>query len=143
MHGGWEGVVRALGLVAVIVRVQQLLARNFVAAVCNDLVHIHIGLGAAAGLPDCEREVAAELARANFFADGGNELCLLLVQNAEAAVCESGRFLQIGKGGDNFGGNFLIPDFKVLEASLCLRAPELVCGDFDFPHRIMFDAVIH
>ena len=58
VHRGREGVVRALGLVAVIVRVQQLFARNFVAAVCNDLVHVHVGLGAAAGLPDREREVA-------------------------------------------------------------------------------------
>ena len=58
VHRGREGVVRTLGLIAVIVRVQQLLARNFVSAVCNDFVHVHVGLGAAAGLPDREREVA-------------------------------------------------------------------------------------
>ena len=143
MHRGREGVVRTLGLIAVIVRVQQLFARNFVSAVCNDLVHVHVGLGAAAGLPDREREVAAELTGANLFTDGGNQLCLLLIQDAEAEVCESGSFLQIGKGGDDLCGDFFVPDFKVLEAALCLCAPELICGDLDFPHRIMFDAVIH
>ena len=122
---------------------QQLFARNFVSAVCNDLVHVHVGLGAAAGLPDREREVAAELTGANLFADRRDQLFFLLVQNAEAEVCESGSFLQIGKGGDDFCGDFFVPDFKVLEASLCLCAPELICGDLDFPHRIMFDAVIH
>ncbi|MPN44892.1 hypothetical protein SDC9_192459 [bioreactor metagenome] len=57
VHGGGEGVVGALGHVDMVVRVQQLLTRKLIAPVCDDLVDIHIALGAAPGLPDGQREV--------------------------------------------------------------------------------------
>ena len=58
MQGRGERVVRGLRAVDVIIRVQQLPAHQLVAAVRDDLVHVHVRLRAGAGLPDDEREVA-------------------------------------------------------------------------------------
>ena len=41
---------------------QKLSARDLIAAVGNDLVAVHVGLRAGAGLPDDEREIAVKLA---------------------------------------------------------------------------------
>ena len=65
MHCGGESVVGALALVDVVVGVQQLFACDFVTAVCNDFVGIHVGLSAGTGLPDDKWEVVEELERRN------------------------------------------------------------------------------
>ena len=42
VHRGRECVVRRLGHVDIVIRMQQLFARDFIAAVGNDLVGIHV-----------------------------------------------------------------------------------------------------
>ncbi len=71
VHGRGERVVRRLRHVDVIVGMDRLLrshlaAGNFDRAVGDDLVHVHVGLGAAAGLPDAERELIIQLAGDDF-----------------------------------------------------------------------------
>ena len=66
VHGGRERVVRRLRHVDVVVGVDRLLAAQLAAgqldgAVGDDLVGVHVRLGAAAGLPDAERELVVEL----------------------------------------------------------------------------------
>ena len=56
VHRGRECVVRRLGHVDIVVRVQQLCARDLIAAVGDDLVGVHIGLRAAARLPHYQRK---------------------------------------------------------------------------------------
>ena len=62
VHGGREGVVRRLRHVHVVVGVDRLLRSHLAAGqldgpVGDDLVGVHVGLGAAAGLPDVEGEL--------------------------------------------------------------------------------------
>ena len=62
VHGGGVGVVAALALVDVIVGVDGRLAAELSAeqldgAVGDDLVGVHVGLGAGPRLPDHQREV--------------------------------------------------------------------------------------
>ena len=65
-HGGcnvqcrWEGVVGRLAHVNVVIRVAELFACNLVGTVCNNLVCVHIALGAATCLPYNEREVVVQ-----------------------------------------------------------------------------------
>src|SRR5277367_4147426 len=71
VHGGGEGVVRGLRHVYVVVGVDGLFcaqraAGDFDGAVGDDFVDVHVGLRAAAGLPDAEGEVVVELAADDF-----------------------------------------------------------------------------
>ena len=91
VHGGREGVVRALRHIRMVVRMEDFLPRDLVAAVRDDLVDVHIGLRAAARLPYGEREVGGELAVEDLItclADGGEPL---LIELAKRVVGDSGR----------------------------------------------------
>ena len=62
MHSSGVGVVTALGLVDMIVRVDwsltaELSSQQLNGSVGDDLVSVHVGLGPRAGLPDDEGEV--------------------------------------------------------------------------------------
>src|SRR4029077_11338732 len=68
VHCGGEGVVAALPHVYVVVRPHRLLAAQHATqkldrAVGQDLVDVHVALGARTGLPDIERELVIKLAR--------------------------------------------------------------------------------
>jgi hypothetical protein len=70
VHDSGEGVVGGGAHVDVVVGVDGLLAahgaaQNLNGAVGDDLVGVHVGLGAGAGLPDDQREVVNELERGN------------------------------------------------------------------------------
>src|SRR3546814_14966786 len=65
---GRKAVVRRLAAIDVVVRVDRRLAaaragENLVGAARDHLVGVHVALGAAAGLPDDERELAVEPTR--------------------------------------------------------------------------------
>lgn len=71
VHNSGERIVGRSGHVDMVVRVNGLLAtllssKNLNSAVRDDLVGVHVGLGAGTGLPDNEREVIEELAVGNF-----------------------------------------------------------------------------
>ena len=71
VHDGGEGVVGGGAAVDVVVGVDGLLAahlsaQNLNGSVGDDLVGVHVGLGAGAGLPDDEGEVVEELAVGDF-----------------------------------------------------------------------------
>ena len=143
VHCRREGVVRALRHVGVIVRMEDLLARDLVAAVCNDLVDVHVRLCAAARLPDRKREMLRELARDDLIACRLDGIEALLVELAELVVCNRGGFLQNAERVDDLGGHLLDADGEVLETALRLRRPILVCGHLDFAEGIVFDAILH
>src|SRR4029077_18986989 len=65
VHGGGKGVVGGLRHIDVIVGMDGLLAAHcatgdFDCAVADDFVDVHVGLGAAAGLPDAQRKMIVE-----------------------------------------------------------------------------------
>jgi hypothetical protein len=93
VHGGGEGVVGRGGHVDVVVGVDGLLGAHVAAqhldgAVGDDLVGVHVGLGAGTGLPDDQREVFVELAGCDLgggLLDGLTDLCVCAER--EASVC--------------------------------------------------------
>ncbi len=83
MHRRREDVVGTLAFVNVIVGVDFALhaahaAEQLAATVCQHLVHVHIALGAGAGLPDSEGELVGMFARQHFIGgidNGGGFFC--------------------------------------------------------------------
>src|SRR2546425_5308367 len=71
VHGGGKGVVGGLRHIDVVIGMNGLFAAhdsagNFDGAIGDDFVDVHVGLRAAAGLPDAEREVVVEFAFDDF-----------------------------------------------------------------------------
>src|SRR6202451_290288 len=71
VHGGGERIVRGLRHVYIVVRVDGLFAAHsaavdFDGAIGDDFVDIHVGLRAAAGLPDAQREMLVKLSGDDF-----------------------------------------------------------------------------
>ena len=109
----------------------------------NDLVDVHIGLGAAAGLPDHQGELLVPLPRPDLTAGLGDGAGLGLGELAAAGVGPGAGLLQVGKGGDDLSGLALAADAEILQAALGLGTPMVVRRDGDFPHGVVFDAGIH
>src|SRR5260370_41607299 len=71
VHGGGKRVVGGLRHVHIIIWMNRFLAAHFAAsnfdgAVGDDFVDVHVGLRAAAGMPDAQREVLVELSGDDF-----------------------------------------------------------------------------
>ena len=120
-------VVGGLAHIYVIVGVEQLLPRDLIAPVCEHLVHIHVALGAASGLPYHQGKVLLQGAGADFFrrrADRGAFLFSHPVR-PQLPVCPGCRCLQHGESMDDFLRHRFLPpaDRKIVPASLCLGTP--------------------
>ena len=147
VHRGREGVVGRLGHVDVVVRVQELFACDLVAAVGNDLVAVHVGLRAGAGLPDDQREVVQQLAGDDLVGgllDGG-QLFRGHLFRAQSAVGPRRGLLQNAKCVDDLSRHRLNADAdrEVVVAALGLCAPVFVGRDPDLAHRVVLHAVFH
>ena len=143
MHGRREGVVRGLAHIDVIVRVQNLFAGDFVAAICDNLVGVHVRLSAASRLPYDERKMVVQTARDNFVGRHGNILQAFVVEPAEPVVGDCRGLFQNTERVRDFSRHNFAADFEVLITSLSLRRPVSVGRDFHFAHRILFNTIIH
>ena len=146
-HGGdvkrrGIGVVAALAAVHVVVGV-DLPAQAVRRDMGDDLVHVHVALGAAAGLPDFQRKFVPVVAGQKLFGRVHDGLGDLHVQDAEAAVGGGGSFLEDQKGLDDLPGHGLGANAEVLQAPLGLSAPVVLRGHFDLAHAVLFNTVIH
>ena len=120
---------------------------QLVCPVGDDLVGVHVGLGAGAGLPHHQREVLVEGAAHDLVAglgDGGKLLVGHLL-GLEGVVGDGGGLFQHAEGMGDLPGHGLDAhaDQEILVGTLGLRAPVLVGGHFDLAHGIVFDAVVH
>ena len=145
VHGGGEGVVRRLRHVDVVVGMDRLLGSDFAAgdfdgAVGDDLVDVHVGLRAAAGLPDAQRELVGEFAGDDFVGGLDDELGLVGGKLAEILIHERGGLFQDGEGADQLGRHGVAADIEVMQRALRLRAPVNVRGNFDCAHAVGFGA---
>ena len=120
---------------------QDLGPGDLIAAAGNDLVHIHIGLGAASGLEDDQREFFRQLSGQHFVADAGDQRGAFLVQIAQIPVGKGGGFLQDGESLDDLRRHLMGADLKIIAAAFGLGAPVALGGNADFAHGIVFDAV--
>ena len=135
-HGGGEDVVRRLAVVDVVVGVDQpflaaLAPEDLAGPVGQDLVHVHVALGAAPGLPDHERELVVVSPRQHLVGRGHDRLPLLLVEDLQVHVHEGGRLLHEREGVEDEDGQPLARDPEVVERALRLRSPEPVGRHLD------------
>src|SRR5260370_40539789 len=79
-------------------------AGNFDGAVGDDFVDVHVGLRAAAGLPDAKREVLVEFSGDDFVGGPGNEAALFVREFAEVLVNKCGGLLGEPEGRIKPGG---------------------------------------
>jgi hypothetical protein len=146
VHDGGEGVVGRGRHVDVVVGVDGLLgahgaAENLNGAVGDDLVGVHVGLGARPRLPDDEGEVVDELEGSDLFGSLLDGLAELGVET-ELHVDRGGSALENAKGADNGRGHAVLGlvDLEVLEGALRLGAPVAVGGDLELAKGIRLGA---
>ena len=101
-------------------------------AVGDDLVGVHVGLGAAAGLPDHQREVVVEPARRSPRRPPGRWRAPCPSGRSPRSRLTSGaRLLEDAEGADHLAREALAADPEVLERALGLGAPVAVGGNLD------------
>src|SRR5207245_7014373 len=99
VHGGGKRIIGGLRHVDVVVGMNGLFAAHFAAgnfdgAIRDDFVDIHVGLRAAAGLPNAKREVRAEFSLDDFIGGADNEAALFVRELAEVQIDERGGFFE-------------------------------------------------
>jgi len=125
MHGGRETVIRGLPEIDVVVGVDRLLAADDAAEtldgqVGDDLVGVHVGLGARAGLPHDEREIVETLERGDLGGGGGDGRAELGVELTELHIGEGGRLLDQAESADERRRHELAADAEILQRALRL-----------------------
>ncbi len=104
----------------------------------DDLVDVHIGLRARAGLPDMHRELSVQRAGDDLVGDLADEAGLPLRQAAPAAVHRRAGLLHKAVGVINGGGHDVAADVEVGQRPLGLRAPVVAGRDLHLPQRVPF-----
>ena len=145
VHRGREHVVRRLAPVHVVVRVDEALfaarpAEDFAGPVREHLVQVHVGLGAAAGLPDEERELALVFSREDLVGGGRDGVRLLLGEPAEIPVHQRRRLLDERERRDDFAGHPFTGDAEVLAGTLGLRPVEPLGGNGHLAEGVPLDS---
>ena len=147
MHGGGKGIVGGLAHVHIVIGMEQFFSGNLIAPVCNDLIGVHIGLGAGAGLPHHQRKMPMELSANHLVAGFGNGIQLFIRHffRPEGVICQCCRLFQHAESVDDFAGHGFIShtDGKIFMGALGLRPPIAVSGHLHLAHGIVFNAVIH
>ena len=93
----------------------ELAARDFDAAIGDDLVDIHVALRAAAGLPDAEGEVVVEFAGGDFVRGLDDERGDLGLELAEVLIDERAGLFQDGEVVDDLERNAVVADVEMDE----------------------------
>ena len=145
MHHRWEGVVRGLSHVAVIVGMHRRLAaassrQDLVGSAGDHLVGVHVALGAGAGLPDHQRELVGQAAFDHLFRRLADRLADLFRQTAHGKIDPRRRQLLNAQGRDDGRGHGLAADLEVLDGALGLRPPIGLGRHLDLAHGVGFAA---
>ena len=141
VHGGGERVVRGLRHVYVVIRVDGLLAAHraagdFDGAIRDNFVDVHVGLRAAAGLPDAQRKMLVKLSGDHFVGGLRDERGFAGGELAEVLVDERGGFFEDAEGADQLGWHGVLADGEMDERAGGLRAVVAVGGDVDLAHGV-------
>jgi hypothetical protein len=145
VHRRRERVVRRLRHVDVVVGVDgglraELAAGQLDGPVRDHLVHVHVRLGAAAGLPDEQRELVVELTGDHLVGGPDDEVRRLGAELAEILVGERRRLLEDGHAADHGPGHAVVADREVVQRALGLRTPVPMTRDVDRPHAVALGA---
>ena len=134
-----EGVVGGLTHVHVVIRVN--LHAVLVGDGGDDLVGVHVGGGAGAGLEDVNRESIVVLALCNLGGGGDDGVSLLRVQLAGVLVHLSTGSLQEAESANLRIFETTAGDWEVLHGALGLGTPQGVCRNLYLAHGVVFNAV--
>ena len=115
-------------------------ARDFDGAVGDDFVDVHVGLRAAARLPDAQRELVVQLAGDHFVGGLHDQLGFLGGKFAEILIHQRAGFLQNAEGADQLRRHGVAADIEMQQRALGLGAPVDVGRDFDLSHAVGFHA---
>ena len=148
MHRGWETVIRTLAAIDVVVGVDGFLAallaaQNFNGAVRDDLVGIHIGLGAGTGLPDHQGEFGIPCAVGDFAGGLGDGVAQAGIQLAQFHIHLRRRLFQNTQGADQRHRHGFAADFEILQTARGLRAPIMFGRNLNRAKRVGFGAGGH
>ena len=134
-----DDVVGALAEVDVVVRVHL----RFPCARSeggDDLVGVHVGRRAGAGLVDIDREMRVVLTARDLVRGGLHGLGDTLGQQAQACIDFGRRRFHQAQGADEATRHRPSGDREVLHGPLCLRAPQGLRGHLQFAHAVVLDA---
>ena len=98
-------------------------ARQFNGAVGDDFVDVHVGLRAAAGLPDAQRKLVVEFAGDDFVGCLHDEFGFFRGKLAEILIHQGASLLQDAEGADQFRRHGVAADVEMQQRALGLRAP--------------------
>src|SRR6185503_7682709 len=91
----------------------QFAARQFDGAVGDDLVDVHVGLGAAAGLPDTQRELVVEFSGDDFIGGLNDKSGFVGGKLAQVLVDQRAGLFQGSKGADQLRRHGVAADVEV------------------------------
>ena len=109
----------------------ELAAEQFVGAVGDHLVEVHVGLGAGAGLPDHQREMIVELALDHLAGGADDGAGAARIEQAEFPVGLRGGELDDAERMDDRHRHAVLADLEVLPRAFGLRAPIAIGGNVD------------
>jgi hypothetical protein len=139
VHRARDHVVAALAHVDVVVRMDRA-AERLRREPRDDLVRVHVGAGAAAGLEYVERELLVVLTTGNLqrgIGDGGGNV---FRQQVQFGVGARRGGLDQRDGGDESRGKRRAAQLEVAACALGLRAPQRIGGDFDVTEAVVLCA---
>ena len=142
VHRGGEAVVRRLAHVDMVVGMDRALAaarprQPLVGAPGDHLVGIHVRLGAAAGLPDDQRELPVEIAPCNFLRRLLDRFGQLGVEPADPRIDPRRGLLDEPQRVDDFARHPLAwSEREIADRPLGLGAPIRIAGDVDRPETV-------
>ena len=147
MHGRREGVVGRLAAVDVVVGMDGGLGAEFPSgqfdgAVGDDLVDVHVGLGAGSGLEYHQRKVVIQFAFDDLITGLGNEIGDVARKLSELRIRQRRGFLQNAERLDHrpTPHEGLAPDVEVVKRPFGLGTPVPVGGHINGAHRVGFGA---
>ena len=135
-QGAGERVVARLAGVDVVVGVDVEVARE-VREPCHDLVDVHVGRRAGAGLEDVDRELVVVVAVRDLTRPPRDRSGAAGVEHAELGVDVGGGGLEQRECVDDAGRHRLPADREVLDGPRRLRAPQGVGGHLHLAHRVV------
>ena len=118
----------------------ELAAEQLVGAVGDDLVEVHVALGARAGLPHDKREMIVELALDHLARGADDGVGAALVEQAELEVGLCGRKLDDAERMHERDRHAVDADAEILARAFGLRPPIAIGGDFDGTETVGLDA---
>ncbi len=113
-------------------------ACEFDRAIGDHLVGVHIGLRAAAGLPNAQREVIVKLSLDHLVRCLYDQLHLLVRQFAQFFIHERRGFLENTQRSNHLARHPVVADVEVVQRPLSLSAPVAIGSYLDRPHRVGF-----